>query len=65
MAKVIKNRGWGTEAGADPLLERIPFLPSGSYLDLPEGFRQISVNSEGDLGILEPVALGLGQLLQL
>lgn len=64
-AKVIRSRGWGTEAGMDPLLERIPFFPSGSYLDLPEGFQQISMNSEGDLGLLESVALGLGQLPQL
>lgn len=65
MAKAVRNRGRGTEPGVDPLLERTPFLPLGSYLDLHEGFQQISVYSEGDLGVLEQVALGLGQLPQL
>lgn len=42
-----------------------PLPPLGSHLDLGEGFRQISVNSEGDRGISEQLASGLGQLTQL
>lgn len=42
-----------------------PLPPLGSHLDLGEDFRQISVNSEGDRGLSEQLASGLGQLTQL
>lgn len=61
MAKGISTGGWG----ADPLLERSPFLLLGSHLDLGEGFQQISVNFEGDLSVSAQAAVGLGQRPQL
>lgn len=63
MAKGIRNGGGSTEPGSSSRKNRLP--PPGSHLDLDEGLRQISVNFQSDLSILEQAASGLGQLPQL
>ena len=62
------SQGSGREGRAASLgwipARKNPFLPLSSHLDVREGFCQISVNFEGDLGILELLTSVLGQLPQ-